>query len=101
MPQVGVGLFRLGNRYLLDRITSYLIMQHLVNRIGADPRILAGKPTVRGLRISVDQILRSLAAGITHEELLRNFPELEKDDIHACLLYAADSLEHERVTVVA
>ncbi len=101
MPTAGVGLFRLGNRYLWDRIYMYPIMQPLVNRIGADPKILAGKPTVRGLRISVEQILRSLAAGITQEELLRNFPELEKDDIQACLLYAADALEHERVIKVA
>lgn len=76
-------------------------MQSLLNRIGADPKILAGKPIVRGLRISVEQILRSLAAGITQEELLRNFHELEKDDIQACLLYAADSLRHERVIKVA
>ena len=55
------------------------------------------KPTVRGLRISVDQILKSLAAGIYTEELLSEYPYLEIQDIKACLLYAAQFVEEERV----
>ena len=69
----------------------------LLSRIVVDPAILAGKPIVRGLRISVDHILRSLAAGLTKEELLEDYPDLESEDIHACLLYAAQLVEEERV----
>ena len=69
----------------------------LLSRIVVDPAILAGKPIVRGLRISVDHILRSLAGGLTKEELLVDYPDLESEDIQACLLYAAQLVEEERV----
>ena len=67
------------------------------NRITLDPRVLVGKPTVRGLRISVEQILGALAAKITPEELLAEYPELEPEDIQACLAYAAELVATERV----
>jgi uncharacterized protein (DUF433 family) len=51
---------------------------------------MARKPTIRGLRITVDQILKALAAGINTDELLEDYPELEKEDIEADLLYAAE-----------
>lgn len=69
----------------------------LLSRIVVDPAILAGKPVVRGLRISVDHILRSLAAGLAKEELHEDYPDLEVEDIQACLLYAAQLVEEERV----
>ncbi|HEB10550.1 MAG TPA: DUF433 domain-containing protein [Spirochaetales bacterium] len=69
----------------------------LLSRIETNPQVLTGKPIVRGLRISVDQILKSLAAGIETEELLSEYPELESEDIKACLLYAAKLVEEERV----
>jgi len=69
----------------------------LLARIVVDPEILSGKPIVRGLRISVDQILRALAAGIPKEELLQEYPDLEPEDIRACLLYAVHLVENERV----
>jgi len=49
-----------------------------------------GRPTVRGLRIAVADVLGWLAAGMTHEEILSDYPELNEDDILACLAYAAD-----------
>ena len=49
-----------------------------------------GKPTVRGLRITVYDVLESLASGMTEDEIVRDFPELEPDDIRACLAFAAD-----------
>jgi len=52
----------------------------LLDRITTDPRILAGKPVVRGLRISVEQLLKALAAGQTEAELLAEYPELEPAD---------------------
>lgn len=64
----------------------------LRERITVDPEILVGKPSIRGLRISVEQILRALAAGVTAEDLLRDFPELEPADLRAALAYAADRL---------
>ena len=60
-----------------------------------------GKPIIRGLRISVDQILKALAGGVTVQELLADYPELEKEDIQAALLYAADLVNEERVFAVS
>lgn len=69
----------------------------LLLRIVTNPAVLVGKPVIRGLRISVDHILRALAAGIPEAELLKEHPELEIQDIRACLLYAARMVEDERV----
>jgi uncharacterized protein (DUF433 family) len=59
------------------------------DRITVDPDVLVGKPTIRGLRISVEQILKALAAGVTTQDLLQDYPDLEEDDIKASLLYAS------------
>ena len=59
----------------------------LLERITVNPRVMVGKPTIRGLRITVDQILRALAAGVTHQELLDDYPNLEADDIYAVFCY--------------
>lgn len=59
-------------------------------RITVNPKVLAGKPTIRGLRISVEQILTALANNVSVEDLLQDYPELEREDISACLRYAAD-----------
>lgn len=56
----------------------------LRTRITADPAVLAGKPVIRGLRVSVQQVLEALAAGVTEAELLADYPFLEPDDIRAC-----------------
>ena len=69
----------------------------LLYRITIDPKIMVGKPTIRGLRITVDQILKALASGISIDELLEDYPELEKEDIEAALLYAAELVEEEKV----
>jgi uncharacterized protein (DUF433 family) len=71
--------------------------KELLYRITIDPKIMVGKPTIRGLRITVDQILKALAAGISTDELLEDYPELEKEDIEAALLYAAELVEEEKV----
>jgi len=67
----------------------------LLNRITANPSILTGKPVVRGMRISVEQILKMLAREISNEKIIEEFPLLEEDDIKACLVYAADRISHE------
>jgi len=63
-------------------------MLHL-NRITQDPRVLGGKPCIRGLRVSVGTIVGLLASGHSHEEILKEYPYLEREDIPAALAYAA------------
>lgn len=58
--------------------------------ITLDPDKRAGKPCIRGLRITVYEILDYLAAGMTEQQILRDFPDLIADDIRACLAFAAD-----------
>jgi uncharacterized protein (DUF433 family) len=64
-------------------------MEDLLNRITIDQNICHGKPTIRGLRYPVENILELMAAGMTTEELLEDYPDLEKEDFLACLQYAA------------
>lgn len=63
-----------------------------------EPGKRSGKPCIRGMRITVYDVLSYLAAGMTHEEILADFPYLTQDDILACLSYAAD---RERLTRIA
>ena len=72
-------------------------MAELLERITFDPGVLAGKPTIRGLRISVDQILQALANDVPVADLLADYPELERADILACLRYASALVSEERV----
>ena len=58
--------------------------------ITIQPGKRGGRPTIRGMRIAVADVLGWLAAGITHEDILRDYPELTDEDIRACLAYAAD-----------
>jgi len=60
------------------------------NVITSDPHMLGGKPCIRGMRISVHDVLDYLASGMTTEEILADFPYLTREDIQACLAYAAD-----------
>jgi uncharacterized protein (DUF433 family) len=60
------------------------------SRITSEPGKRGGKPCIRGLRITVYDVLEMLAAGKTHEAILADFPELDADDILACLAFAAD-----------
>ena len=61
------------------------ISTHLLQRISADTKIFGGKPIIRGLRISVEMILSLLSQGESPADLLDDYPELEEDDIRACL----------------
>lgn len=75
--------------------------QYLLDRITANPDVMVGKPTIRGLRITVDQILKALAGGITTQELLKEYPELESEDIQAVLLHASELVSEEQVFKLA
>jgi uncharacterized protein (DUF433 family) len=65
-------------------------MPDLLRRIVVDPEIRSGKPVIRGTRMTVTDILEYLAGGMTSEEILADFPDLERDDIRASLAYAAE-----------
>jgi uncharacterized protein (DUF433 family) len=60
------------------------------DRITTEPGKRGGKPIIRGLRITVYDVLDYLASGMSEEEILGDFPELEQEDIRACLAFAAD-----------
>ena len=69
---------------------------NLLERISVDPTIRFGKPCIRGTRISVGDVLEYLAGGMSEDRLLKEFPQLTREDIRACLVYAA---ERERRTL--
>ena len=70
-------------------------MNNLVDRITIDPEVCNGKPTIRGLRITVKTVLEYLAAGESLENILDAYPVLEREDILAAIQYAAKMSDHE------
>jgi uncharacterized protein (DUF433 family) len=70
------------------------------DRITIDPEVMVGKPTIRGMRITVEQILKTLAWSLTTKKLLEDYPELDEEDIRAVLLYASELVGEERVFAV-
>jgi uncharacterized protein (DUF433 family) len=66
-------------------------------RIVIDPKILTGKPTIKGTRLAVEFIVDLLAQGWTEAEIVKNYPGLNHEDILACLSYASELLKSERV----
>jgi uncharacterized protein (DUF433 family) len=67
----------------------------MIERITANSNILGGKPIIRGTRISVEFILNLLASEVSEEEILEDYQHLTKEDINACLRYAARSCKNE------
>jgi uncharacterized protein (DUF433 family) len=67
--------------------------QNLLNRISSNPRVMVGKPVIRGTRLSVEYILNLLAHGATVTEILEEYEGLVEADIRACLLFASRALE--------
>lgn len=74
-------------------------MEELLGRIVVDPKVMSGKPVIRGTRITVDLILELLASGMTPEEIVKDY-RISVDDVRAALLYAARVLGREEVMVV-
>jgi uncharacterized protein (DUF433 family) len=64
-------------------------------RIEINPKIMMGKPVIRGTRIPVELILRKLGEGATESELLDAYPKLRREDLRAAMLFAADTVAHE------
>lgn len=73
--------------------------QELLNRITVNPAMAFGKPTIRGLRYSVEWLLETLSSGMSVEEILADYEDLEPADIQAALLYAARISQIKRVSV--
>ncbi len=67
--------------------------QELLGRITVDPKVMVGKPVIRGTRLTVEYILNLLAHGSTVDEILSEYRGLTQEDIQACILFATKSLE--------
>jgi uncharacterized protein (DUF433 family) len=68
-------------------------------RITLDPKVLVGKPVIRGTRLAVEFIMDLLANNWTEQQILENYPGITHEDISACLHYATEMLKSERVYV--
>lgn len=72
----------------------------MINEIEINPKVMLGKPVIRGTRITVELILRKLSEGATLTELLDSYPQLTQKQIRAAIRYAADALSHEETIVL-
>jgi len=72
----------------------------ILRRITVDPKIFGGKPIIRGMRISVELVLSLLAQGETVEAIIDDYPELEPDDVRACLAYAHAVIANDKIEAV-
>jgi uncharacterized protein (DUF433 family) len=75
--------------------------ENLLSRITIDPNVCLGKPTIRGLRYSVESMLEYLAGGDSFEEILAEFSDLERENLQACIQFAAQSLKLRSLHVLA
>lgn len=74
--------------------------QNLLDRITLNPDVCFGKPTIRNMRYPVEMILDLLSAGMTHEEILQDYPDLEEEDIKATLLFASKLVKVNSISKV-
>jgi uncharacterized protein (DUF433 family) len=72
----------------------------ITDRIEINPKVMMGKPVIRGTRITVELILRKLGDGAAIAELLEAYPRLTNEDIQAAIGYAADTLAHEETVIL-
>jgi uncharacterized protein (DUF433 family) len=70
-----------------------------LERITTEPEQCGGRPCIRGMRIRVVDVLQLFAAGLTYEQILDEMPDLEPEDLRACLLYATSRLDHPVLVV--
>ena len=78
-----------------------MIDDNLLERITARPDVFGGKPIIRDMRLSVELILSLLAQGVSQEELLDDYPDLEPDDIRACIAYARAVIAGDSLAAVS
>lgn len=74
--------------------------QRILSRITSDPAIFGGKPIIRGMRISVELILSLLAQGESVETILTDYPDLQREDIQACIAYAHAVIANDRLDAI-
>ncbi len=72
-----------------------------LERIAIDPKVMVGKPVIRGTRIPVELVVRMVGQGIPNEEILAEYPRLTLEDIRAALLFAADSVANEDIRLLS
>jgi uncharacterized protein (DUF433 family) len=72
----------------------------ITTRVEVNPKVMLGKPVIRGTRITVELILRKLGEGATQADLLDAYPGLTREDIQAAMIYAADTLAHEETVLL-
>jgi uncharacterized protein (DUF433 family) len=79
-----------------SRVANLILHQREdpVERITIDPAVCGGRPCIRGMRIRVTDVLDLLAAGQSEDEILADYPDLEREDIRAALQYASRNLDH-------
>ncbi len=71
-----------------------------LDRVEINPKVMLGKPVIRGTRITVELILRKLGEGASHSELLEAYPNLTENDVQAAITFAADTLAHEETVLL-
>lgn len=71
------------------------------DRITADPKVMLGKPVIKGTRITVELLLRKIAGGYTFEEVMEMYPHIEREDILAAVSYAVSVMESEETLLSA
>jgi uncharacterized protein (DUF433 family) len=74
--------------------------RRLLSRIVVDPKVMAGKPVIKGTRIPLDAIIQRVAEGMSFDEVLEDYPNLEKEDIKAALNYSAALVRGEHVVAL-
>ena len=72
----------------------------VTDRIEINPKVMLGKPVIRGTRIPVELILRKLSEGAAESDLLDAYPRLTREDIQAAIGYAADTVAHEETLIL-
>jgi uncharacterized protein (DUF433 family) len=72
----------------------------ITNRIQVNPKIMMGKPVIKGTRVTVELVLRKLSEGAVEADLLNAYPRLTREDIQAAIRYAADTLSHEETVIL-
>ena len=73
----------------------------ITDRIEINPKVMMGKPVIRGTRLTVELILRKLSEGATARDLLEAYPKLTREDIQAAIRYAADTVAHEETIILS
>ena len=91
--------YALAKKIPIQNLFNFVCMRHYSEIVTIDPQIRFGKPTIRGMRITVYDILAWFASGMTVSDIIKDYPELTEEDIKAALSYAADKEHKVRITL--